>query len=235
VAPDGKEFDDEWRMKKYMYETMYSFSNRTHETLVKKPGEIRGQSFDLQNLEDCEVQLLDNSAQVLADKLTNCKVYIGACASDVFIRDCVNCTFTTASKQLRVRDCSNCKVFAYCTTRPALETSHHMEFGVFNGAYPGQGSHFKKAGLDANVNDWDQVHDFSRSSTDLPKPHWSKMDESAWTEWEIQFPESLKKPENPVPKKSNALWFTRTNSGGSIMGIKKQRQKKLARSLSSLV
>jgi len=152
-------------------------------------------------------------------------------ASDVFLRDCVNCVITVACKQLRLRGCSHCKVYAFSATRPALETSHHMEFGVFNGSYPGQRGHFRKAGLDVNMNEWDQVHDFSRSSKDVPTPHWSKMDESTWTEWEIQIPETSKKPENPVPKKSNALWFTRTNSG-SAFGHKKGRTSRLNRSLS---
>jgi len=49
------------------------------------------------------------------------------------------------------------QVYAFSATRPALETSHHMEFGVFNGSYPGQRAHFRKAGLDVNMNEWDQV------------------------------------------------------------------------------
>jgi len=134
-----------------------------------------------------------------------------AAASDVFIRDCVDCTFTIACKQLRVRDCSHCKVYLYSMTRPALETSHHMEFGVFNGAYPRQGRHFKIAGLDPEFNKWDQVHDFNRSDNELPKPHWSKMPDQQWEPWEIMLPDCNLKPANPVPRKSNALWFTQSN------------------------
>merc|ERR1711959_559197 len=148
-----------------MCENFFSFNDRRGETLVKMSGDIKGQSFDMSNLEDCEVQILDHTAQVLCDNLRNCKVYIGACATDIFLRNCVGCTFTTASKQLRIRDCSHCKLFAYSTTRPALETSHHMEFGVFNGAYPSQGVHFRRARLDVAVNEWDQVHDFNRSDS----------------------------------------------------------------------
>merc|ERR1712139_711977 len=85
--------------------------------------------------------------QVFADDLTNCKVYIGACGADVFIRNCTNCTFTIACKQLRMRDCSHDKIYLYSTTRPALEASHHMELAPFNGSYPRQKIHFKQAGL----------------------------------------------------------------------------------------
>ena len=99
------------------------------------------------------------------------------------------------------------QVYVYCATRPALESSWNMEFGMFNGAYPRQGSHFRRAALDPEFSKWDQVHDFSRSDENIPMPHWTKMADDACVTWEISFPESSCKPENPVPRENNALWF----------------------------
>jgi len=221
TAPDGEVFDSEGKYKQYMYKNYYSFANRVGETLVKRAGDIRGNSFDLADLKDCEVQLLD-TGQVFADNLENCTVYVGACNTDVFVRNCVNCTFTIACKQLRLRDSSYCQIYLYSATRPALETSHHMKLAPFNGAYPRQGSHFRQAGLDADRNQWDQVHDFSKSDDTIPKPHWSKLPEAQWKPWEITLPGMNGKPENPVKRESNALWFTNgvPGAGGPIMGIK---------------
>jgi protein XRP2 len=42
----------------------FMFCERKGEKLVKKPGEIGGQQFILEDLEDCEVLLLDHCAQV---------------------------------------------------------------------------------------------------------------------------------------------------------------------------
>ena len=42
----------------------FMFCERNGEKLVKKPGEIGGQQFILEDLEDCEVLLLDHCAQV---------------------------------------------------------------------------------------------------------------------------------------------------------------------------
>lgn len=231
TAPDGENFDSEAAYKKYMYEKFYSFKEKVGETLVRKSGEIRGQSFDLADLNQCEVQLLDATGQVFADDLVNCKVYVGACGSDVFVRGCTDCTFTIACKQLRMRDCSNCKIYLYSATRPALETSHHIQLAPFNGAYPRQGSHFRQAGLDPTNNQWDQVHDFSRSNEDLPKPHWRKLPEVEWQPWEISFAGLNVKPENPVSRESNALWFTKTVGSSPIMGIKKKAGLKKSKSL----
>ena len=42
----------------------FMFCERKGEKLVKKPGEIGGQQFILEDLKDCEVLLLDHCAQV---------------------------------------------------------------------------------------------------------------------------------------------------------------------------
>lgn len=54
------------------------------------------QPFDLSDLSDCEVLLLDQCDQVQVDNLTNCRVFIGPCSESVFVRNCTNCVFTVA-------------------------------------------------------------------------------------------------------------------------------------------
>lgn len=63
-TPDGKVFAtrDEWR--KYMFKTFYSYNDRTNETLTHYNGEIDGQAFDICNIHDCTIQLLDWSATI---------------------------------------------------------------------------------------------------------------------------------------------------------------------------
>jgi len=224
TAPDGVTFSNEKEYKKYMYANFYSFTDRVGEKCLRVPGEIRGQSFDLYNLKNCEVQLLDHTGQVFADDLVDCKVYIGACGADVFVRNCKNCEFTIACKQLRIRDCSHSKMYLYSATRPALETSHHIQLGPFNGSYPRQAFHFRQAKLDPKRNQWEQVHDFSRSCEDVPKPHWSPIEDKDWEAWECKIPGSNAKCENPVSRQSDALWFTQGQGNNApVMGIKKQK------------
>lgn len=225
TAPDGEVFSEEQKYKKYMYQNFYSFKDKEGEKCVKVSGDIRGNSFDLCNLKNCEVRLLDHIGQVFADDLVDCKVYIGACGSDVFVRNCRNCTFTIACKQLRLRDCSHSTIYLYSATRPALESSHHMELAPFNGSYPRQAVHFKQAGLNPEFNKWDQVHDFSNRVAEIPKPHWTKQEETKWEKWEIPLEGVAAKPENPVKRQSNALWFTQGSAAAPIMGIKGAKAK----------
>ncbi len=47
--------------------------------------------FYLDNLKDCEVLLLDHTAQLTIDDCSNCKIVLGPCEGSIFIRDCSNC------------------------------------------------------------------------------------------------------------------------------------------------
>ena len=51
------------------------------------------------------ILICDHSSQVLIDGLDDCRVLIGPTEGSVFVRDCSDCVFTIATKQLRVRNC----------------------------------------------------------------------------------------------------------------------------------
>lgn len=86
----------------------------------------------------------------------------------MFIRNCRNCNFTIAAKQLRVRDCSNCSIHLYVKTEPVIETSIGLKFAPFN-VEPSKV--LKEANLlDSSgqllENKWDKVFDFSNNTGD---------------------------------------------------------------------
>ena len=55
TASDGKEFDTKREWRKYEMLLMYTFKEKTGETLpVKKPGDVNGQQFDMMNLTKCD-------------------------------------------------------------------------------------------------------------------------------------------------------------------------------------
>jgi hypothetical protein len=183
TAPDGKGFNKKGDYRKYMFATFFSFSNRENEFLCKKSGDIDGQAFNLTRLTNCEVQLLDHSDQILADYLKDCRIFIGPSAGSVFLRNCVNCSITVAAKQLRTRDCKNCRFYVYSKTEPVIEMTEDVEIRRFNGDYEGIDAHFKAANLDRTVDNWDKIHDFSKKDKDLgPLPHYKliKLVPTAW-------------------------------------------------------
>lgn len=132
---------------------------------MKKPGSVQGQPFVIDNCNDCTLLVLDHCAQAQIDNVSNSKIFIGASADSVFVRNCSDCTFTVACGQLRTRDCQNCTFNLYCKTEPVIETSLNMKFGPFNGVYPGHRGDLLDAGLEKDVSDcnddkWQNVFDF---------------------------------------------------------------------------
>ncbi|RHY92968.1 hypothetical protein DYB37_005242 [Aphanomyces astaci] len=201
-SSDGTEFEDRDEYRKYEFETNYTFKNKKDETLIKAPGQIQGQPFDLADLENCQVFLVDHSDQVQIDNLVNCRVYIGPSSESVFVRNCTNCFFTIACKQLRTRDCSQIQVSLYTLTDPIIETSTNVVFSTFNAAHHGLRQQFEAAHLEPENNHWTQVYDFN--DPNKTGENW-KLSHDAVEPWIIPLdqivpsPDSLGPLENPVP------------------------------------
>lgn len=136
----------------------------------------------MEDMSDCTVRLCDHSETVQVDRVQRCTILIGASCESVFLRNATDCTFYVACKQLRTRDCVNCRVFLYAKTDPIIEASHGMRFGPWTVAYPLSDIHFKSAALVPQHNHWRRVFDFSTGDAALPTPHWSLMDESEYSE-----------------------------------------------------
>lgn len=203
TAPDGKTFQDRSQYRKYVSDTFYSFRDRKNETLVKKEGEICGQSFTISGLDKCEVQLMDHSDQVLLDGISGCKILIGPSSESVFVRNAKNCHFFIACKQFRCRDCESCTVSLYSKTEPVVETSSKMRFYPYSASYSNQTAHFSKAKLIPEHNHWCNVFDFNKGDNRYPEPHWELIPEpEGWPEWKLGDEATA---ENPVPKTARAI------------------------------
>jgi len=147
----------------------FVFSNRKAETLIKEPGSIAGQSFNIDNCQDCDIYLLDYSAAVTIDDCQDCRIFIGPCESSVFLRDCRKCNIIVACQQLRTRDCHDISMLLYCGAgQPSIETSSLIRLGCFRFYYFELQRQFEAAGLNPFSNQWSNVYDFQASTG----PHW---------------------------------------------------------------
>jgi protein XRP2 len=50
--------------KKKLNREDFMFKDKTGEELIKKPGQVNGLDFQIRNLTDCQVYLMDTTAQV---------------------------------------------------------------------------------------------------------------------------------------------------------------------------
>lgn len=143
--------------------------------------------FDIADCDGSTMVIMDYCEQVQVDQVNNCRVFVGACASSIFIRNCSNSTFYTCCRQLRLRDCVNCKFYIYSMSEVHIELSRDLLFAPFNGGYPDHATHLAKAKLDISNNLWYDIFDHN----DPGKTHanWALLPESAYEpEWFPQGP-----------------------------------------------
>eukprot|EP00913_Durusdinium_trenchii_P001852 g1715.t2 len=76
-----------------------------------------------EDLVDCKVYVCDRTEQTFVDECSGCEVLIGTCEGATFVRDCRQCTFWVATRQLRTRNCVGCNFFLHSHTEPIIESS----------------------------------------------------------------------------------------------------------------
>lgn len=67
TASDGTVFEDRAVYRRYEFELLYSFRKRSNATLLKGPGSLNAQPFDISDCDGCEILLLDHTDQVQID------------------------------------------------------------------------------------------------------------------------------------------------------------------------
>ena len=139
-APDGTEFNSKTEYRNYMMSNYYSYKQKTNEPspLIKQPGDVNGQVFDIANCENSTLVVADCCEQVQIDDVINCKIFIGACSSSIFIRNCKNCIFYTCGRQLRLRDVTDSIFYVHSMAEVHIEFSTRLQFAPFAGGYPGE-------------------------------------------------------------------------------------------------
>ena len=207
TASDGSTFRDRNAYRSHVMQTEFTFQKETGRrgprALVKQPGTVNGEPFDLKDLDDCEAAVLGWMSQVQIDQCKDSKILIGPTEGSVFVRDCTDCEFTIACRQLRTRNCQNCTFHLMTTTDPIIEMSSGLIFTPYNGSWHGQRSHFDAAKLDVNDNHWRDILDFNmggKDGYDVPEPHY-ELREEVMTDWRFENAGACASlpNENPVP------------------------------------
>ena len=159
-APDGTEFATKTEFRDYMMSTYYSWKHKVDSgVLVKSPGDVDGQVFEMSSCRNTTMVVMDKSEAVQIDNLTNCRVFIGCCVSSIFIRNCDSCIFYTCCRQLRLREVTKSTLYVYSQAEVHIEQSTEVAFAPFNGGYSEQSRHFEQAGMDPSKNLWWDIFD----------------------------------------------------------------------------
>ncbi len=179
-APDGSLFATKAQWRDYMMLNYYSFTNKKNEVspLIKYSGDVSGQNFNISNCEGCTLVVMDNTEQVQIDDVKKCRIFIGACASSIFIRNCTECVFYVCCRQLRLREVQKTDLYVYSMSEVHIELSNDLRFAPFSGGYPNHLTHLKNSNLDLNKNLWYDI--FDHNDPDKHKKNWSLLPENEY-------------------------------------------------------
>jgi len=189
-APDGKEFTSKAEYRDYMMANYFSYKDKKNEVnpLLKMPGDVDGQVFDIADCENSTLVVMDKTEQVQIDNCNNCRIFIGSCSSSIFIRNCNNCEFYTVCRQLRLREVTDSTFYIYSMAEVHIEYSNKVRFAPFNGGYPEQLKHMNDVNLDINHNLWYDI--FDHNDQEKSKKNWSLLPKKEYSEpW---FPAGVK-------------------------------------------
>ena len=128
--------------------------------LIKKQGSIKMNSFLIDGCENCQIFILDITAQITIDECRNCCIFMSPCESSVFIRNSENCKIVSISSQLRLRDCKNINIMLYAATNPCIETSINVNFFCYQFSYFNLIQQMDICKLNISNNSWNNVQDF---------------------------------------------------------------------------
>mmetsp|Transcript_30190 Transcript_30190/g.48749 ORF Transcript_30190/g.48749 Transcript_30190/m.48749 type:complete len:135 (+) Transcript_30190:709-1113(+) len=109
-------------------------------------------------------------------RLKECRVHAGPVQGPIRIEQAVGCTFSLASRQIRIHDSRECRFYLYVCSNPIIENCTSLQFSSYNFEYTKRLKHFKDAGLDQSDNKWSSVEDFKWLKSQH-SPNWSIMPE----------------------------------------------------------
>lgn len=149
------------------------FKSISDQKLVKMPGDINGIDFMIKDLDNCQVYILDYTAQIQVDRCKNTKFFIGPVKASIFFRDCQNCEITVSCSQFRCRNLTDTTIKLYTPNDPIIESSTDLMFAPYNYKYSLLESHSEQAAitgtftdednkLQTKSNKWNQVFDFTK-------------------------------------------------------------------------
>ncbi|KAJ4462648.1 putative protein XRP2 [Paratrimastix pyriformis] len=153
--------------KKYSWEvnrpdpSNFEAKNQVGQTVIKLPGSINGQRFNIADCRDCNIYLFDRMDTVFCDGCTNCTIFLGPTSGSVFVRDSANCRIIVACQQLRTRNVTDCEFRLYCMTKPSIEASDRITFRCIDVTYPQFIDQMAGAGLQPFDNTWWDTFDFT--------------------------------------------------------------------------
>jgi hypothetical protein len=72
---------------------------------------------------------------VRIEQTSQCDISLGACCTSVYLEGVTDCTIQILSHQLRIHQCTGCKLYVRVQSHPIIEDCKDMGFAPYSYAY----------------------------------------------------------------------------------------------------
>eukprot|EP01039_Chlorochromonas_danica_P002935 gene2935-3202_t len=125
----------------------------------------------LQNIEKCSITLPWVLGSVRVENVSHSEIYLGPVSTSVYLEHVTDCVLHFACHQLRIHNCSTCRLYIHVRSHPIIEDCHALGFAPYLLNYPTLSQQLQQADLSTVESQWDHVVDF-RWHKSTPSPNW---------------------------------------------------------------
>eukprot|EP00092_Neocalanus_flemingeri_P037704 GFUD01041050.1.p1 GENE.GFUD01041050.1~~GFUD01041050.1.p1 ORF type:complete len:358 (-),score=153.51 GFUD01041050.1:320-1336(-) len=152
-----------------------SLSNLTSQVVVLTREQVMARDVSLEHLTDCRVEIHGPPSTLHMSTMTNCTILSGPVSTSVMVDGCTSSTLSFSCQQLRIHRTTNTDIYLHTTARAIIEDSQGVRVAPYCWTYTGLEEDYVTAGLDREVNHWDDIGDFNWLALDKHSPNWSVL------------------------------------------------------------
>lgn len=141
----------------------FIIENETNSTIIKKIGQIKGESIRISSNTNCKIIILDYSSSIYIQNCDNCSFLLSPCSSSIQIRNCKTINVISAAAQIRLTNINSGNFYSYSCSPIAIESCNNICLGIFFVQYTELSEMFHKSNLNIWNNRWSQYNEFGNN------------------------------------------------------------------------
>ncbi|OVA06660.1 CARP motif [Macleaya cordata] len=126
-------------------------------SVVKQPSDLKGSSIKVLNCHDSVIYILAPLRYATVYGCSDATIVLGAISKAVRVEHCERVKVIAAAKRICIANCRECVFFLGVNQQPVfLGDNHKLQVAPYNTFYPQLEVHMTQAGINANINRWNE-------------------------------------------------------------------------------
>lgn len=126
-------------------------------SVVKQANDVKGHSIKVVNCHDTLIYILAPLRFALVYGCSDATIVLGAIGKAVRVEHCERIQVIAAAKRICIANCRECVFYLGVNQKPLIVGDNHkIQVAPFNTFYSQLGDHLSQAGIDPNINKWNE-------------------------------------------------------------------------------